>query len=156
MNLSTLDCDAETKSALRIILDDTTLSAQQQWQQISTNILDPGIPFSVHQQLYQSIYADCNERPYAWFPSQDDLQSSNAARVMQTHGIADIQDLLARGKEPAFQLQLLHEALGIQFTTKPHAYCDASDPEQTQWLPGASLNIVASCFQCRSRCDCHL
>ena len=146
MNLSTLDCDAETKSALRIILDDTTLSAQQQWQQISTNILHPGIPFSVHQQLYQSIYADCDERPYAWFPSQDDLQSSNAARVMQTHGIADIQDLLARGKEPAFQLQLLHEALGIQFATKPHAYCDASDPEQAQWLPGASLNIVESCF----------
>ncbi|KAJ0604438.1 hypothetical protein HanHA300_Chr02g0049881 [Helianthus annuus] len=38
------------------------------WTQISTRILDPGLPFSFHQMMYYGCYVDFGPDPPAWLP----------------------------------------------------------------------------------------
>lgn len=146
-DLIPLGFSQQQSTALFQVLQNKALSPHQQWQLISSNYLSSDLPFPTHLALYQYIYRQRTEAPYAWFPDQTDMDSTHAARLIHQYHIDDYATLLSRSTEPTFQLQILREYLGIQFKREPSAYVDATDPEHAQWLPQARLNIVESCFQ---------
>lgn len=40
----------------------------QTWNQISTRLLNPDLPFSFHQMMYYGCYKDFGPDPPAWLP----------------------------------------------------------------------------------------
>lgn len=61
----------EKQAVLRELLSSSSIPKQYRWFRISTEVLSPTVPFSVHQELYRLNYAGCEdyESP-VWFPHQ--------------------------------------------------------------------------------------
>ena len=128
------------------IAGDASLTAKERWRIVSREHLNTDIPFAVHQQLYAQIYKGSDERPYAWFPGEQDLSDSHAARIMRDLQVSSYDAFLQAGLHSEIMLKIIKDYLGIQFQEQPNAFCDASDPTAPQWLPGAQFNVVESCF----------
>jgi len=120
------------------------------WRMISQKIL-PHLPFAVHLAIFNWLYPNWHEHPEtapAWTP--------NAKQIKNTH----LWDLMTQLKMDNYQAlhawsvnhyqdfwQLMITKLAIQFHNQPNKICDLSAGiESPQWLVGAKLNIVNSCF----------
>jgi acetyl-CoA synthetase len=86
----------------------------------------------------------------SWKPSEKDLTESNLARFMADRRIASYADLHAWSVERREEFWAAAiERLGIVFTRRPETVlAPGSDPADPDWLPGAQMNIVDSCFRC--------
>ncbi len=106
------------------------------------------------RQAWRATMADwpvSNEGPRPmWLPDQDARDHSGLARAMRAAGFPAAQiDAFYQWSidEPAAFWQAMVTTLGIQFVTPPAATLDMPDGvERPRWLPGARLNIAASCF----------
>jgi acetyl-CoA synthetase len=85
----------------------------------------------------------------AWVPTEEFISSTNIAWLMQQAGAASWEELHAWSvtHRDAYWRRAI-ERLGLQFQRLPDRIADfSSGPEHPEWLPGARLNIAASCVK---------
>ncbi|KAF5818081.1 putative acetate--CoA ligase [Helianthus annuus] len=140
------------------------------WTQISTRILDPGLPFSFHQMMYYGCYVDFGPDPPAWLPHLEDAKSTNIGSLLERQG----NKLLGPSyKDPVSSYQAFHEysvsnlevfwktildEMSVSFSVPPNRIL-VDDPSQEsqllhpggQWLPGAYVNPAGNCLNLNSK-----
>lgn len=125
------------------------------WQTLTAEVLTPELPFEVHRGLYQSLFQQRLEQGKpapAWFPGEAESRHSNLAEWLSDLNLNDMDALhqWSLQNRDDYTGKLI-DALDIQFQTSPEQILDLSrGVEQIQWLPGAELNIVESCFREKS------
>ena len=85
---------------------------------------------------------------FAWTPSPELAESSNIARFMRKHSIADANELLVRSiAENEWFWDAIVEDLGIEFAERYSKVLDTSKGNPwAEWYVGGKLNIVANCL----------
>ncbi|KAM0035723.1 putative acetate--CoA ligase [Helianthus debilis subsp. tardiflorus] len=140
------------------------------WSQISTRILDPGLPFSFHQMMYYGCYVDFGPDPPAWLPHLEDAKSTNIGSLLERQG----NKLLGPSyKDPVSSYQAFHEysvsnlevfwktildEMSVSFSVPPNRIL-VDDPSQEsqllhpggQWLPGAYVNPAGNCLNLNNK-----
>ena len=129
----------------------TSLSAEDCWQHLSQHILKPSDPLIFHYLLYTTTFADWDYSdgyPPAWYPSQAQIAATHIAQLMTELQLPSYSDLHIWSVQHRGQFwQVMIEKLGIQFQQPYTQILDFSQGvESPQWLVGAQLNIVESCF----------
>ena len=120
---------------------DRRMTPGKAWQWITRNLLGPGHPMEVHEQLYARVFADWNPAdgpPPAWFP--EDPDSSNIAWLMRKAGAQSYHDLYAWSvsKRREFWATMV-ERLEVQFREPFRSVLELPDgPEHPRWLAGAN------------------
>ncbi|MFQ5511913.1 MAG: AMP-binding protein [Candidatus Krumholzibacteriia bacterium] len=146
--------DAEARAVVDY-LDATTgqTPAPMQWRHLTTHFLSPAVPFGAHLLVHDAVYRDWDNSqgpPPAWSPTPEQVRTSNIDSFCRRAGIAipELHSWSIRDRE-AFWTAVVR-ALGIVFAAAPARTLDpASGAESPAWLPGARLNIAASCFRAR-------
>jgi len=126
--------------------------AAQCWQKVTQQLLTPAVPFAIHQHVFDTVFAawpqSAGPRP-AWLPGTQELQHARAAGLLREFQLASVTELAAFSvDEPhRFWSHVLSD-LGIVFEQAPDSISELQEGAQNaQWLSGARLNIVESCFQ---------
>ncbi len=150
-----IDCGLEETAAadtlLRVNQLQSTLPASACWVEITRKILTPDRPFALHKLLHETIFADWDVAqgpPPAWFPSKDQIQTTNLANVMRALNLNSYEDLYAWSVQhrPEFW-DFMIQRLGIRFKREFTKVVDFSDGVASpHWLVDAQLNIAESCF----------
>ncbi|MEE9534909.1 MAG: AMP-binding protein, partial [Acidimicrobiia bacterium] len=85
----------------------------------------------------------------SWSPDQATVENANVTEVARELGLASYQELHRWSVENrAAFWEMVLTRLGIVFDRPPDSILSRdSVPQETEWLPGALLNIVESCFQ---------
>ncbi|HEY9861848.1 MAG TPA: AMP-binding protein [Candidatus Obscuribacterales bacterium] len=121
------------------------------WQYFTQYLLKPEYPFALHQLLHDTTFTDwdVNQGPAAWYPSLEQIQSTNIAALMREQAIASYPEFHAWStKHRAEFWQIMVQRLGIRLQENYTQILDLSQGvESPQWLVDARLNIVESCFQ---------
>lgn len=138
--------------AQQIEKNQQSFSPEQCWQFAQQEILTKQLPFEVHEILYQTIYTSFKDMPApAWFPSTQQLTSSNIAKIMQKLDIHDYQTF-HQWSYREFKLfwQQMIDTLQIQFD-RPYKKIAkvTNNAESVTWFPPAKLNIINSCFNAK-------
>ena len=83
-----------------------------------------------------------------WTPTPEFIATTNVGWLMQRIGVASYEELHAWSvRNRAEYWQLAVERLGVRFSRPFRQVVDlSSGVEAPQWLPGAQLNVVDSCF----------
>ena len=129
-----------------------SLPAAASWQKIARQILRPDHPFQLHEFLYQKVFAAWDWQqgpPPVWSPTQEQVQSSNIARLMRSLQLDSYPELHAWSVQhrAAFWERMIQE-LEIRFRRGYTEVVDLSAGiESPRWLVDAEFNIVESCFQ---------
>ena len=129
----------------------STLPPSACWVEITRKILTPDQPFALHKLLHETIFADWDVAqgpPPAWFPSKDQIQTTNLAHVMRALNLNSYEDLYAWSVQhrPEFW-DFMIQGLGIRFKREFNKVVDLSDGVALpHWLVDAQLNIAESCF----------
>jgi len=126
-------------------------TAEQRWNKVSRDILEPDHPFEVHKLLHDTAFVDWDpaQGPVpAWFPSRDDLKNSNIAALMSDLNLASYQELHAWSVEHSAEFwDAMVRRLGIRFAREFKQVMDLPEgPESPRWFTGGRLNIADSCF----------
>ncbi|NJO43228.1 MAG: AMP-binding protein [Cyanobacteria bacterium RU_5_0] len=122
------------------------------WQHLTHHLLKPDYPFSLHQLLYESTFADWDfgqGLPPVWLPSAEHIQATNIAALMRNLDIHSYAELhrWSIGDRATFW-HVMIQRLGIRFRQPYTQLVDLSQgAEFPQWLVNAQFNIVESCFQ---------
>ena len=126
-----------------------TLSPVECWQKISTEILTPRQPFTLHQLLYTTIYPAWAKEPApAWFPAKKSAKETNIATRMAELSLSSYEQFHAWSvtNYQDYWRDIIKK-LNIQFEKPFSSIVDLSNGiESPNWLPDAKLNIVNSCF----------
>lgn len=128
----------------------SSLPATECWQIITEKYLKPDYPLALHQLLYESTFSDWDTKGIApaWFPSDEQIQFTNIAAVMEQLQISSYRELHSWSVQNRAQFwELMIEKLSICFSQKYTEIINLSDIESEKWLNGASFNIAESCFQ---------
>lgn len=120
------------------------------WQDLTQHLLTSEHPFPLHQLLYETTFTDWQDGPPpAWFPTEDQIQSTNIAALMRDlhlHSYADLHAWSTRDRPRFWEVML--QRLSIRLRQPYSQIVDLSQGvESPQWLVDARLNIVESCFQ---------
>lgn len=127
---------------------------EQVWARLSQKLVQCKMPFSVHWQLYQTLYPEYQTHPApAWFPEDNDFKKSHILAFMKEKKISDY---------PAFQKwshtefqefwETMSKRLNIQFDTPYEKIVDLGEGvESPIWFPKAQFNIVNSCFKAKDK-----
>ena len=86
---------------------------------------------------------------HSWHPDTEVIENSNIHKMMLQNGFNDYAEFWkwSASDKPEFWSQTLSN-LGIRLKHKYDRILDLSQGEErAQWIPGARLNIVDSCFQ---------
>ena len=118
------------------------------WYEILRYILTPDHPFTLHQLLYETVYADFDRATYgpppAWFPTDEDITEANITRLMMELNIKTYPEFHAwsvRNRDTFWQMMI--GALGIKTaSTNTEPQRDATGIVTNL----RELNIVESCF----------
>ena len=122
------------------------------WRRITDEVLTPSHPFALHKLLHECAFSDWDssrEGPApAWFPSDEQVQQANITGLMKELGIGFYLDFHAWSvQNRASFFELMVNRLNIRFDKHFESIVELSrGPEFPQWLEGAELNIVDSCF----------
>jgi acetyl-CoA synthetase len=121
------------------------------WRWVSQTGLSPTDPLAVHHHVHAWVFAgwDPAHGPVpAYVPDPTAAAHTNLAALMKATGNADYSDLHAWSvRERAAFWSAALKQLGVVFATPATSILDASaGPRAPRWLPGARLNIAASCF----------
>lgn len=131
-------------------LSDTSISEKERWRYYLSEIYPKFPDFESAQFVYKLIYPQYQKKPGPiFYPNNNDFKSANLTKVMDQLGLHQYKELhhfSVTQKKQFWQTTLTQ--LNIQFQK---TYEDIVNLEQgnefPKWLPGAQLNIVASCFQ---------
>src|SRR5258708_34446554 len=88
-----------------------------------------------------------------WTPTPEFIATTNIAWLMQRVGVGSYEELHAWSvRNRAEYWKLAIERLGVQFDRPFREVLDLSEGiAAPQWLPGARMNIVESCFSAPSK-----
>ena len=120
--------------------------ADNQWRQISKQILNKTHSIQLHQYLHQQIYQKASISPElapVWTPDVDDLQQSNIYRLMQQRGMTDYQQLYdwSISEPESFWGQMIN-LLNICFHRPYRRVLDLKDGvTHPNWMIESQLNI---------------
>ncbi|KAA3617798.1 MAG: AMP-dependent synthetase [Calditrichaeota bacterium] len=113
--------------------------------------LGENLPFEKHWEKFNQVYSDRNEKDgpaLAWFPDDNALKKSNIALLMQELNFTDYKEFhtwTANNRSEFWQKVI--EKLSVVFKTNPSKIINLPDDvKNPDWLPGAKLNCVDSCF----------
>ena len=130
----------------------TRAAAEAAWQVISESYIKPGQDFALHAWLYEQCYGfqALTQAPGpAWFPSTERVAGANVTRLARELGMPGGYRALHRwsveNREAYWERTI--ETLRVRFRRPYARLLDASRPTRPEWLVGAQLNIVESCFQ---------
>ena len=127
------------------------LPAHEAWHMLTSNLLTPALPFSLHLFLFEKIYPDWLEHPEsapAWEATPQAIAKTHLMQFMREQNHHDVSSFhqWTTKDYPQFWQKMI-EKLQIQFSQTPHTLCDLGESiESPYWLPGAKLNIIESCF----------
>lgn len=125
------------------------------WQALTAQVLTPDVPFAVHQLLYQQVYQNRLEEGVpapAWFPGEQERTDSHLAAWIRDLNLSSLDELQTWSVQnrDAFTRKLI-DSLDISFQQQPQQIMDVNKGiENVEWLSGAELNIVESCFRDKS------
>ena len=108
--------------------------------------------FAIHRDLHEIAYSgrDPEDGPApAWVPTSADLRDSNLGKLLAERRLASFDELHRWSAEhrEEFWEWAVHK-LAIVFRNAPSRVLGPrSTPEKPAWLPGATMNIVESCFR---------
>lgn len=130
----------------------TTLSPIECWQHLTQFVLQSHHPFALHQLLYHLTFSEWDIHqglPPAWIPTPDQIQQTNIAALMHQVNVTDYPELHAWSVQHRAEfwhrmMQRLEIKLQQPYTEVVNLSRGTEHPE---WLVGALLNIVESCFQ---------
>ncbi|CAI8589551.1 unnamed protein product [Vicia faba] len=135
------------------------------WQNITTNILNPQLPFQFHQMLYYGCFKDYGPDPPAWLPDPKSVSFTNVGRLLERRGkeflgsaykdpitsFADFHKFSL--SNPQVYWKTVLDEMDISFSKPPKCILsenlseDGSSPYPSgQWLPGASINPALNCL----------
>ncbi len=119
----------------------------QQWQLVATTARD-ALNFEQVWQSYQDVYGS-EPRKIAWQPDEPTIQKSNLSDLMKRAGVKSYSELYEWSiQNRAAFWEIVVEQLNIQLRQPYQQIVDNSQGnEEVNWLVGAQLNIVESCFQ---------
>lgn len=121
------------------------------WWRLVNDVLCDGVPFAVHELLYEKLSASpalAGAPLPAWQPPLPSQRDTFIDRVLADCDLDDYAALHAWSVEDreSFYAYMLAR-LEICFRRPPDGVVDLSDRFQSpRWLPGARYNIVDSCF----------
>lgn len=138
------------------------------WRRISKEVLAPSHPYELHRMLFDKCYENWPTQslgpPPAWIPTPQGASCTNLARFMERfkgdmrweeektgNPVTDFRLLqeISFDNPEAFWPQVLRQ-LRVCFHRPPKRMVqEGPNPDQTQWLPGAQMNIAESCFRDR-------
>ena len=112
---------------------------------------NPDTPFAEQWAHYTGVFADRDPTlppPPAWVPETERLEHANISALMKELGIDEYPDFHRWSTENRADFwNLVVNRLGIVFAKPPRTTLDLSaGSAHPEWLPGAELNIVSSCF----------
>ncbi|MGI9585840.1 MAG: AMP-binding protein [Acidimicrobiia bacterium] len=82
-----------------------------------------------------------------WVPDKRTVEDANLSVLMRKHDKATYDDLHTWSVANPDQFwESVIEELGISFVERPASIRGSTDPQNPHWLPGARLNIAASCL----------
>jgi acetyl-CoA synthetase len=151
-----ITCGVEKNTAVTMLPEInlwlSSLPACKCWQRLTQHILKPDCPFELHQLLYQVTFSEWDasqEPPPAWFPSEGQIQATNIGALINELNVASYLELHAWSAQHRAQFwDMMIQRLGIRLRQNYEEIVDLSQGwESPQWLVGARLNIVESCFQ---------
>jgi acetyl-CoA synthetase len=120
------------------------------WAMLTESFLTPAVDFSVHEWLYETIYAGTVDRP-AWLPSRTVIDHANVTATAGDLGLRDyaaFHQWSVQNREDYWRYVI--DRLRIRQRVPFSRIMDGSHPTRPKWLVGATLNIVESCFQADS------
>lgn len=125
-----------------------TQSPTASWYEISRYILTPHHPFALHQQLYETTYANFDRAIYgpppAWFPTDEDITEANITHFMAELNIKTYSELHAWSVSYRDRFwQMMINVLDIKTTSTNSDIQQGATGIATNL---ATLNIVESCF----------
>lgn len=127
---------------------DTPLEA---WRMLSKYILNSKHSFPIHLLYFSTLFPQWNTQPEtapAWMPTQELITSANLSVFMAKLNMNDVKTF-HRWTVEHYQdfWKAVITQLNIIFDKAPDKICDdVRDVESITWFPGATLNIVNSCF----------
>ena len=127
-------------------------SAARRWRELVARVLDRALPFEVQRVIFRHVYRDwptaTQGPPPAWLPADDAFATSNLGQLARERGLADYAALHAWSVACRAEFwESMIRRLGIVFARPPVGPADLTDPRFPDWLPGARLNLAASCFR---------
>ena len=133
-----------------------TETPNQTWRWLCKEILNQKIPFAVHQLLHRAIYDPWDEAQRGpapvWVPSAEERARTNISALIPGDDFSAVHHYSVR--QPELYWAKVFSALRIRFDKPPERILSAPvDPTNTQWLPGATMNIAQSCFAQRRSGD---
>jgi acetyl-CoA synthetase len=82
-----------------------------------------------------------------WRPDEARVRSANVTRLMQLTGVADLDELRSRARDPQWLWPAIFDDLGIVFSRPYDQVLDASEgPQWARWFVGGRLNLAAACL----------
>ena len=126
--------------------------APQRWREIVGRVLGRALPFEAQLAVFRHVYHDwptaTQGPPPAWIPADDAFTTSNLGQLARERGLADYRTLHAWSAAHRAEFwEAMIRRLGIVFAQPPTGPANLADPRFPDWLPGARLNIAASCFR---------
>ncbi|XP_026403017.1 probable acyl-activating enzyme 17, peroxisomal isoform X2 [Papaver somniferum] len=137
----------------------------QTWNDISKNLLNPNLPFSLHQLMYYGCYKDFGPDPPAWIPDLQGAISTNVGKILERRGreflgskyknpISNFSDFHEFSvSKPEVYWQMVLDEMNISFSVPPICIFREHPTEEGrlsypggQWLPGAFFNSAENCL----------
>ena len=125
-----------------------TQSPTASWYEISRYILTPHHPFTLHQLLYETTYANFDRATYgpppAWFPTDEDITEANITRLMaelHTKTYSEFHAWSVANRDTFWQMMI--DVLDVKTTSTNSDIQQGATGIATNL---ATLNIVESCF----------
>lgn len=129
------------------------------WQRVSKHLLDPDLPFSLHQMMYYGCYKDFGPDPPAWIPDPERAASTNVGQLLERRGkefldsrykdpissFSEFQNFSVSNPEVYWKTVL--DEISVSFSVPPQCIlCENQSHPGGQWLPGAHLNPAKNCL----------
>ncbi|CAL5186757.1 unnamed protein product [Lathyrus oleraceus] len=140
------------------------------WQSITTNILNPQLPFSFHQMLYYGCFKDYGPDPPAWLPDPKTVSLTNVGRLLERRGkeflgsaykdpITSFTDFHKFSlSNPEVYWKTVLDEINISFSKPPECILSenlsedgSSSYPSGRWLPGASVNPALNCLNLKGK-----
>ncbi|KAK3406436.1 hypothetical protein EUGRSUZ_K02641 [Eucalyptus grandis] len=137
-------------------------SSPATWRAVSTGLLEPDLPFSLHQLMYYGCYKDFGPDPPAWLPDPKTARETNVGQLLDRRGkeflggkykdpissFSDFQEFSVSSPE-VYWATVLKE-LSVNFSEPPKCILHENPSDKShpggQWFPGAHLNAAANCL----------
>lgn len=129
------------------------------WLRVSKHLLDPDLPFSLHQMMYYGCYKDFGPDPPAWIPDPERAASTNVGQLLERRGkefldsrykdpissFSEFQNFSVSNPEVYWKTVL--DEISVSFSVPPQCILRENQSHPGgQWLPGAHLNPAKNCL----------